>query len=425
MADDIDKLLGRTDYVEHWLREARYHGKGRVWQLHLVEAVAILEGAFGREWLHEIAKQPNRAMLTADDPSRHPLGYWIATPSPSHVASVVELAVYLRRCAPVPKVNDLLPMLRNARQFGRAFVQLAFGYRFLKLGVSNLEFEPSTDGGRRADHLFVSNGTPYLVECYEPEEDRHPVYSDLINHSPSAICDAANHFKRRVIAQIEVDSFDVLDAPKRKAIERDARNLISQLTDGGTEISGGTGYAVRVMDTVGRSSDWVETLAKSLARPGDWVVNHGFVPRAQVAGIPRGEPRDHIRLSWVVVTIKNKPDPMDELSELARKVDNKVSQVRRRAERAKGIILVKSWLGRSGGLGKPGAIRVLNDIKSRVLLGHSDLAGVLVIERAHDQEDRPYFGGVWLEGRDGAPLAELFERLRQNESARGVLDDWS
>src|ERR1022692_3914211 len=45
MAENIDELLGRTDYVEHWLREARHHSKGRPWQQHLVTAVAILEGS--------------------------------------------------------------------------------------------------------------------------------------------------------------------------------------------------------------------------------------------------------------------------------------------------------------------------------------------------------------------------------------------
>jgi hypothetical protein len=60
------------------------------------------------------------------------------------VPSVVELVVYLRHCTRLPRLDDMLSMLGNAEQFGRAFVQLAFGYRLLRLGVDGLEFEPPT-----------------------------------------------------------------------------------------------------------------------------------------------------------------------------------------------------------------------------------------------------------------------------------------
>ena len=424
MAEDVNELLGRTDYVEHWLREARHHGKRRPWQQHLVEAIAILEVAFGKEWLREVAQQPSRAVMTGDDPNRHPLGTWIALPSASNVASVVELAVYLRHCARAPRLDEVLSMLRSPGQFGRAFVQLAFGYRFLRLGVSDFEFEPPTDGGRRADHLFVTNGTPYLVECYEPERSRHAVHSDLINHSLASVWNAAKYYQRRVIARIEIDSLEALEVSVRKAIERDVRNLIAQLKDGGYETSTGTGYALQVIDTVNLSTKAVEEKAWSFVGPGDSIVNQKLVPRAQIAGISRGEPTDDVRLSWAVVTVRQKSDPLDELAELAVKLEKKVSQVRRRADGAKGIMLVKSSIARSGALGKPDALPILVDIRSRVLARHSDLAGVLVVERAHDEEGRPFFGGVWIEGRDGAPLKDLFDRLRRREGERDVLQDW-
>ncbi len=153
-------------------------------------------------------------------------------------------------------------------------------------------------------------------------------------------------------------------------------------------------------------------------------MNQGFVLRAQVAGLARGEPTERLQLSWAVVTVKRTASPTEELATLAEKVEKKVSQVRRRAEGAKGIILVKSWLGRTGALGKPASLSIVEDIKSRVLLAHSDLAGVLVVESGHDEDDRPFYGGIWIEGREGAPLLELFARLRQGELDRRVLEDW-
>lgn len=424
MAEDVDKLLGRTDYVEHWLREARHHGQGRAWQQHLVEVVAILEVAFGKDWLRQVAQRPNRAFLTGDDPSRHPLGGWISAPSATSVASVVELAVYLRHCARAPRLDEVLSMLRNAEQFGRAFVQLAFGYRFLRLGVSQFEFEPPTDGGRRADHLFISGETPYLVECYEPESARYAGHSDLINHSLGAVWNAADYHKRRVIAKVGLDSLEAVDATMRKAIEQDVRTLVGRLADGTSERSVGNGYEVVVIDTANLSAADTEKTAWSLAGPGDWIVNQKLVPRAQVPGIPRGLPTTDIRLSWVVVTVKRRSNPIEEVTNLAEKVQRKVSQVRRRAVGAKGIILVKSWIGRSGALGKSEALPVLEEIRSKVLVPRSDLAGVLLIERGHDHDSRPFFGGVWLEGRDGAALDDFFDRLQRREAERNVLDDW-
>jgi len=425
VAEDINKLLGRTDYVDHWIREARHHCKGRSWQHHLMEVVAIVEVAFGKDWLREVAQRPNRVVLTGDDPSRHPLGGWIATTSATNVTSVVELAVYLRHCARAPMLNEVLSMLRNAEQFDRAFVQLAFGYRFLRLGVAGFEFEPSTDGGRRADHFFTSGGTPYLVECYEPESVRHAAHSDLINHSLAAVWNAAEYHHRRVIAKVTMDSLEAVDAQMRKAIEQNVRGLIARLTDGGIERSVGNGYTLEVIDTASLTAAATQEKAWSLAGPGDWIVNQKLVPREQVAGISRGEPTTDVRLSWAIVTVKQTTDRIQELATLADKVDRKVSQVRRRAVGAKGIILVNSWIGRSGALGKPEALPILNDIRSKVLVPRSDIAGILLVERGHDEDSRPFFGGVWLEGRDGAPLQDLFDRLRRREAERSVLDDWT
>lgn len=424
MTEDVNKLLGRGDYVDHWVREARHHGKGQRWQRHLMEVVAILEVAFGKDWLREVAQQPNRAVLTGDDPSRHPLGSWIATPSATNVTSVVELAVYLRHCARVPRLDDVLSMLRNPEQFSRAFVQLAFGYRFLRLGVDGLEFEPQTDGGRRADHFFSSGGIPYLVECYEPQRERHSAYSDLINHSFSAALNAADYHHRRVIAKVTLDSAEKLDGSTRKSIERDVRELIARLTDGGVERSVGNGYALEVTDTANLTAAATEEKAWSLAGPGDWLVNKKLVPRAEVAGISRGQPTTDVRLSWAIATVKQKGDPIQELATLAEKVSRKVSQVRNRAVGAKGIILVKSWIGRSGALGKEEVMPILEEIRAKVLVARSDLAGVFLVERGHDEGSRPFFGGAWLEGRDGTPLREFFERLRRRESESRVLDDW-
>ena len=91
-------------------------------------------------------------------------------PSSTNAPSVVELAVYLCHCARVTRLDDVLSMLGNAEQFGRAFVQLAFGYRLLRLGVDGLEFEPPADGGRRADLFFSSGGIPYRGQAVAPGE---------------------------------------------------------------------------------------------------------------------------------------------------------------------------------------------------------------------------------------------------------------
>jgi hypothetical protein len=420
---DGNELLGRTDYFEHWLREARHHSEQLGWRHdHLSTVLAELKAVFGEDALLKHATRRER-MQFAGDPSRHPVGRLIASPSAASTSQLVELAVYLRRCHNIPNVADVVGMLRAPRQYERALVQLALGYRLARLGLAEVAFEPVTDNGRRADVSFVHKGTNYIVECYEPDEPPNPLVNELVQYLPDKVADKAASRQRRVIVRVELH-LARLPTALRLQVEQDALALLDAVPWQGRETLLRNEYQIEAIDASGIDAADVDQLAWSMVSDGDWILNPSFIDADDVPRMARGiQPKNQIRLSWTIVSVRERTTPREDARKMATAVANKVAQVRK-GQGACGIMLVRTPYARTVALLRPEAPAIVQEFLKHVLAPHPELAGVFLVDRGIAKDKKPFMCGAFLCTRNEDELEPIFEEIRRLEDRRDVTADW-
>jgi hypothetical protein len=418
--------LGRKDYISYWAGEARNHAKALEWKPDRVPAVlGELEAVFGGEWLRSAAARESRYPMTGD-PKKHPVGHLLASPHRFSVMSLIELAVYLRSCRDMPRFGEVLDHLRTPEQFTTGRMQLALAHRFRRAGATDVEFEPRVDGGRKADLFFQHDARSHLVECYEPAPDRNSHLDDLLHEGiHDRILAAAKEARRRVIIRIDLHgTVGVLDAALRKRIEQEAKYLIRSLTPPGLcEKKRLERFTIEVLDTAGVAENDAHELARSMARPGCWLLAPATVLRCDVPKISRGVEVPRTRAGWFVVNY-DPDDTVDEMRRLADTIEKKLGQVRRASDDALGIMVPITGFARLASKFGAEAGTLITSLHGKVLTAHEGLAGVLVVDRVEDEHRGPYLCGLFMQGRDGRHLDSLHGRLETNERERRVIDDW-
>ena len=128
------------------------------------EAVDILKAAFGAEWLTERAreKRPDDVVPMCV----HPLGMMIDIAGAAQVTEACEVALYLKTLAHTPRLPTVIRNIKNAQDYLPSLMQLAFAYRFQRIGAEAMELEPPVADGRVGDLGFRLDGACYLAECY-------------------------------------------------------------------------------------------------------------------------------------------------------------------------------------------------------------------------------------------------------------------
>ncbi len=292
--------LRRDDYVTYWSSEARGHAARFGWNPDRIPAlVAALEEVFGAEWLRTCAARDSRYPITGD-PKKHPVAHLMASPHRVSVMSLVELAVYLRSCRVIPRFNEVVNHLRSVDQFAAGRMQLALAHRFRRAGATDLEFEPPSDGGRKADLFFRFGGRNHLVECYEPSPGRNHHLDDLLHEGVERIFEVAKEAGRRVIVQVDLrGTASILDAALRKRIEQEAGHLIRSLKPPGLcEKKRLEGFSIEVLDTPDLAQAKAHALAYSMAKPGGWLIAPSVMCAGDVQKVSRGVPVPSMRLGW-------------------------------------------------------------------------------------------------------------------------------
>jgi hypothetical protein len=421
---DGDELLGRTDYFEYWLKEAEYHAIQLGWRHdHLRAVLEQIKSVFTEEILLRHATRKDRLRMTGDV-GRHPIGRLIATPSASSISEILELAVYLKRCRRIPNFDEVVDMLRAARQYERALVQLALGYRLARLGLTDITFEPPTNRGRKADVSFVHRATTYILECYEPDEPSAPLVNELVQYLPDRVADKAASKNRRVIVRVELGSAE-LPTTVRQRIERDTHALMDSLALNGRETLVRDEYQIEAIDTSGIDPSEVEKLAWSMVSGGDWLLNRSLVDADEVPGISRGiQPESQIRQSWTIVSARARTGSIEDVRKIAAAVAKKVSQVRSEQSEALGIMVVRTPYARTVALRKPDAHQIMQTFGRTVLAPNPELAGLFLIDRGVDPNKKPYMCGAFVCIRNEDELEPVFSEIRRLEDQRDIIADW-
>ncbi len=173
-----DTNLDFGDPFEFWLKEASFYiNKLGLKVSPPVEALSIVTNAFGKEWIiNQIKSAKEKHALE----SRHRLVNMIIIAGKKEIFEVYELANYIQELYQKPRFDQVISMMKVESQYSTAFNQLAFGYRFHKAGVSNLEFEPPTDAGKNSDLMFHYKGVIFIVESFVPQSSKGIPYENIL-----------------------------------------------------------------------------------------------------------------------------------------------------------------------------------------------------------------------------------------------------
>jgi hypothetical protein len=428
-APDVNALLNRKSFLDHWTAEATRHCETYGWACELVPATRrTLEATFGPEWLEAEATKLQRNPI-AGDAKKHPLGLLIEAPSASSVAKTLELGKYLRRCARLPRLDEVVDHLRSATQYSRGRFQLALAFRLLRAGIleSDLELEPDADGGRKSDIGFITDSKRYLMECYEPTPDRHHEIEMLIGPTAQRCFEIAKSVGKRVVLRAHIKRPDLFDTAARKRAESASRQLIERVAAHSHTASSEDAFDLEVFDTSGSSAADVQALAWSLTgdvRPA-WLVNAALVDRVSVPDLARGEHVERTRLSWVVVTASEPRNHDEEDQRLVDAIERKLPQVRHEATKALGIVAVKTGRARSAARREASARALVERIGRKVLERHKCLAGVFLVDDAIGKDNVPVHGGLFIGTATGEALSPLFERVQRDEERGDLLTSTS
>ncbi|MFH2068809.1 MAG: hypothetical protein ABII89_05030 [Candidatus Omnitrophota bacterium] len=106
--EDMD-LFDVGDPFEFWSQQAcRLSGKLKISPDFVNEAIAIIKGSFGEQWLRDSFE--NKARNTPIPMPKHPLIQKLLTPTESQVISIYELAVYIKRLLQIKNLDKVLQM---------------------------------------------------------------------------------------------------------------------------------------------------------------------------------------------------------------------------------------------------------------------------------------------------------------------------
>ncbi len=420
-AQHVDQSLGRDDYFAYWTQQAQLHATKFGWHVNVSEVADVLATNLGRDWLESEARRPERLPAVGAH-GMQPLGQMIAIPSERNVARLLELGIYLKHCLPVPGFSDVVAHLRTRTQFEAGRLQLALGYRLLRVGCTAVAFEPEADRGRRADLAFDEGETKFLMECYAPTDPRYPEYDELLGASSTRLFEAAAEQGARVIVRIDLASAAAVNSTMRKQIERDFAEILRAPEPRAERSSVRDGYTLEVIDTRGVDEAQTRDRAWSFSGLGTWIQDERWVPPGELAEAYRTGRVSGSAHSWVVITRRDAVvEFANGLQRLAERVEQKVAQVRR--EGARGVIVVQSAFAGAALDGDRLAWDTLARLGGKVLGAHRRLAAVWLTDEGADESHRPRLGGVVVEGRDGRAFTSLVGRVTAREAQRDILDD--
>jgi hypothetical protein len=393
------------------------------------EALGILRSVFGEAWLQAALSDMYTAKPFIEH--RHPLGAALSVGGVPQVALVLEVAAYLRDLCATSGLTGTVDGLRA--QFDSALLQLAFAYRFGKIGGKAIELEPSAAGGRNGDIALSYGGRRYMVECYS-SRDR------------STSIEECERLARRVLKTLEPRSsaysvcvaLHLMPSPmQRKALGRRISQMADEVDamakerpeDFGVVHGSGPEAEVSVMRWVWRRIDGFperpvaarsEDFSKT-ADDWDFCARSDLVQASRVLAVQDqafvGRSGSQVAL-WlppeVAAERSLQQDLAAPLARLADRTEHKLAQTRTVSEDPR-LMIVNSWV--TGQLHRAGA-ELVERMKTRLVDSHRGIEAVVLVLRGwHEQLGRYGFTIVPLVRRDAsAETCEMLAALARLEA---------
>lgn len=389
-------------------------------------AIDIVKGAFGEEWLRDRAHAKTRA--TPIPLSDHPLGTCFAVAGPTDIVEILELAVYIKRLARVPRLDVVVRAMRD--RYGPGLLQLAYAYRFQRLGATSLELEPEAAGGRYADISFELSGAPYLVECYIPEV-KHEDSSQELQYSTKTIFDALGQRANR-LARVCIRLRRPINAEDRKRIQQVTVGAIRTMGDRALVEVQDEAAAISIEDISDMTTD------TDFPRPGQprgssarlygdafWGMSEESVAVGEIPAIRRGAasaPKPSNRVFVWRASEEEIPQPFEaRVKELVEKISDKLAQTRRDDDTRRIVVAsIPEAVDPDSG-----ARRLVRSVYDRLLPKHRGVAAVVLTARVWTTAKRHQYRGFVLFGEEGQRLPiDSFNRLQELEGEADILQDW-
>jgi hypothetical protein len=423
-SDRVEAALGRKDPIDFWIDESMRHCMLSGVPSHLpVESISVIKSAVGELWLNsELSKAKRSGVALAYKPNLCSL---LTTPGKANVLRALEIARSIKTFSKIPGVDDVLQMLKQPAQFESTLLQLLYAFRFKISGANILCFEPTSEGGGRADILLGYRGQKYVVECYVPQNTSLLGYEGLWEFSAKKILKQAEATGKRFIVKLILRQREV-EVPLRRDIENSANEIIRSHPEGAlVSRVDKPNYSLELYQTTQFADDDELKLYDQLASDIQWGVNGHSILVSDSIKIVRGQSDEVSKTClsrFMCVVPQSEWNVESEILKIASKAEGKIRQLRHNSEPAKGILVVGSYYGRPD---DPEHVAKLRVFQSKLIAKHKNLEAVLVADDVRDDNGVPYYSGTLIQRQPrDLVLDSLFDEMNKLEADRFVLRHW-
>jgi hypothetical protein len=328
----------------------------------------------------------------------------------------------------VEGLKDVISALRGDDTYESALLQLAFAYRFQKMGA-HISLEPAAARGRRGDISLLWQDQTYMVECYVPRmRTDQDLLRDVYAYSLEKVTTAASEAGKVIRALIHFTSYP--DTSQRQEIEQATIRLIKDVPPRSSRRISVSCAEVEVQEITGQpDEDFLEdgtpnehgpyfSLAGGVMVESETDVETILRPRGWWS--PPMPKRSRVFWSLPPRQSESLADRSSDLSDRIAK--RKLRQTRAEGGTAKRIVIAQIPEVREQ---DELARRVARGVQQRLMPRHEGIAVIILTARVWAHARRFRYLAYLLQGvdRDNI-LHEIYRKIGYIDFTFDVLHDW-
>jgi hypothetical protein len=364
------------------------------------KAFEDLANALGRSWLNHLPTQ--RVPDSPVDRFSHELGQALALAGVSEIAELLELAKYLAALHDVPGFADTCDVLKN--DYSHGLLQLAWAYRFRRIGAEELVLEPDATDGRKGDISFTLAGQPFMVECYCPSWRADKVDASL----KRLLGDKVRVALRSQPAVVAVAVGEPLGSGFAKYVEREVVRAIDELSEKELVRRGEVPHLDIAATSIRSDRDAPEDVIADLAgKHGEHRFEFRLVlmPRRDAEALwkqkKEGKLAGRVAI-WLPQATPRLAGP-EWWDDLIGKIEKKLPQTRKDGGAARGVVV---GLRKRSDWSEPEEASRLH-LNRRLLEGRKDMGFVFVLRREWTERGHYGYSGARFFGAPPAAPSEV------------------